>query len=508
MKLTDKIIGGVALIAVLFAVMFYSIRNIWGILNWITLVLGVLGLAYFLYIYFTRREKKISARNLQYGTNVVIQVLIVIGIIALLAFITTRQHLRDDWTKNKLYSLADQTDKILKGLDKNVQIRAFYKAADQPSARDLLEEYGFRSGNLKYEFIDPDEKPQLAKQYEIKSYNTVIVEAGSKRERVEELNESNLTNAIMKVTRDQEKVVYFLTGHGERSITDEGIEGYKQAVDAIKKENYQVRELNLVLNLAQNKGIPDSCTVLAVVNPRGNFFPGELDTIKSFIDKGNKVIFLLDPEHQDDIAEFIAGYKVTVGKDLVVDASGMGQLFGAGPGMPLVADYDQSIPITKGFGIMTFFPYTSSVTPMDDKGSYDIKSLLKTSPNSWAEVDLESTSKGVVFNENRDKPGPVTIGVLIEKSVGDKKMSLAVFGDSDFAKNSYWRNQGNADLFLNTINYLAEEEDLISVRPKEVDDRRVTLTQADVKTIFYLVVIAVPILVIIAGVFFYIKRSK
>jgi len=186
----------------------------------------------------------------------------------------------------------------------------------------------------------------------------------------------------------------------------------------------------------------------------------------------------------------------------------MGQLFGAGPGMPLVADYDQSIPITKGFGIMTFFPYTSSVTPMDDKGGYDIKSLLKTSPNSWAEVDLESTSKGVVFNENRDKPGPVTIGVLIEKSVGDKKMSLAVFGDSDFAKNSYWRNQGNADLFLNTINYLAEEEDLISVRPKEVDDRRVTLTQADVKTIFYLVVIAVPILVIIAGVFFYIKRSK
>jgi ABC-type uncharacterized transport system involved in gliding motility auxiliary subunit len=508
MKLIDKIIGGVALVAVAFAVVFYSIRNIWGILNWITLVSGVLGLAYFLYIYFTRREKKISTRNLQYGTNVVIQILIVLGIVALLAFITTRQHLRDDWTKNKLYSLADQTEKILSGLDKDVRIIGFYKAADQSSARDLLDEYSYRSARLKYEFVDPDEKPQIAKQYEIKSYNTIIVEAGSRRERIEELNESNLTNAVMKVTREQEKVVYFLTGHGERSITDDGVEGYKQAADAIKKENYQVRELNLVLNLVQKKGIPDSCTVLAVVNPRGNFFPGEFDSIKSFIDRGNKAIFMLDPEHLDDIAGFVSTYRVTVGKDLVVDASGMGQLFGAGPGMPLVTEYDQSIPITKGFGIMTFFPYTSSVTPMDDKGEYDIKTLLKTSANSWAEVDLESTSKGVSFDADRDKPGPVTIGVLIEKSVGDKKMNLAILGDSDFAKNGYWRNEGNANFFLNTINYLAEEEDLISVRPKEVDDRRVTLTQSNVKTIFYLVVIAVPILVIIAGVFFYIKRSK
>ena len=92
--------------------------------------------------------------------------------------------------------------------------------------------------------------------------------------------------------------------------------------------------------------------------------------------------------------------------------------------------------------------------------------------------------------------------------MGDIKTSLVVFGDSDFAKNGYWKNEGNADLFLNTINYLAEEEDLISIRPKDFDDRRVTLTSADVTTIFYLVVIAIPLLVIMGGVVFYVKRGK
>jgi hypothetical protein len=143
---------------------------------------------------------------------------------------------------------------------------------------------------------------------------------------------------------------------------------------------------------------------------------------------------------------------------------------------------------------------------MDEKGDYDIKEILKTSGDSWGEVDF--ASREVSFNEERDLRGPVTIAALVEKTIGDEKLILAIYGDSDFASNGYWRNSGNANIFLNTINYLAEEEDLISIRPKDYDDRRVTLTQAEVKTIFYLVVIAIPIIVIIAGVVFYIRRGR
>ena len=191
---------------------------------------------------------------------------------------------------------------------------------------------------------------------------------------------------------------------------------------------------------------------------------------------------------------------------MVIDVSGVGRLFGAGPAMPLVTNYDKNIAITKDLGgTMTFYPLACSVIPHEDKGDFTIKEFLKTSPNSCAEKNLKNREVG--FNEGEDIAGPVTIGALIEKKKGDKKMSLVLIGDSDFAKNGYWR-PGNSDVFLNTINYLAEEEDLISIRPKEIDDRRVTLTQAEVKTLFYLIVIAIPILVIIAGTINYIRRNK
>lgn len=506
MKLTDKIAGILGAVLILYALIYYSIQSIWGIVNTITLIAG-LGLAgYFLYAYYTKRDKEFSMRSLQYGSNVVMQVVIVTAIIGLLAFISTRQHIRSDWTENKLYSLSDQTEKILKGLDKDVTITAFYKASDQRSAKDLLDEYGFRSGKIKFEFVDPDEKPQIARQYQIKQYNTLIVESGVKKETITDLTEANLTNAIMKVTREQDKVIYFLTGHGERSIESDAPEGYKSAAEAIRNENYIVRNLNLVRNIASGKGIPDSCSVLIIASPKTNFFPTELDTIKKYIDAGGKAFVLVDPEHNSDITNFLSGYHVEVGNDMVVDASGMGQLFGAGPGMPLVTSYDKNIPITKDFNVMTFYPLTCSVTPMKETGGYTIRTVLKTSPNSWAESDF--SSREVSFDPDRDKEGPISIGVLVEKTVGDQKMGLAIFGDSDFAKNGYWKNQGNSDMFLNTINYLAEENDLISIRPKEFNDRRVTLTQADVKVIFYLVVIAIPLIVIIAGVVFYVKRGK
>lgn len=174
--------------------------------------------------------------------------------------------------------------------------------------------------------------------------------------------------------------------------------------------------------------------------------------------------------------------------------------------MPLVTTYDKNHPITKEFNIMTFYPLACSVTPMENKGGYTITELLKTSGNSWADVDYQSGK--VSFDPEKDKKGPVTLAVAVEKSTSKPKVSLVIFGDSDFAKNGFFKNQGNMNLFMNTINYLAEEEDLISIRPKEIDDSRLSMTQADVKGLFYLVVIAIPLLVIIIGVVIFIRRNR
>ncbi len=503
MKKIENIAGLVGILALMAALIWYSINQLWKIYHWILLVVGLIGLGYFLFMFYKNRQKELSKRSLKYGSNITLQIIVVLAIVAMLAFITTRHHIRFDWTKNKLYSLSDQTKKVLDHLNKDVKLIAFFKSSEQRNARDLLDEYNYRSSHLTYQFVDPDERPEIAKQYGIRKYGTIAVECGLKRELVEKLDESDITNAIIKVTRDEQKVVYFLTGHGEHSIKDESAEGYSKAAEAIKKENYLVR----TLNLARRKKVPDSCSVLAIVGPKSNFLPGELDSVKKYVDNGGKLLLMVDPEHPAELADFAKKYHVKIGNNMVIDVSGVGQLFGAGPGMPLVTSYDKDHPITKEFsGVMTFFPLACSVEPMSDRGGFKITELLKTSGNSWADVDYMSGK--VSFDPDKDQKGPITLAVAVEKSSSKPKISLIIFGDSDFAKNGFFRNQGNMNLFMNTVNYLAEEEDLISIRPKQIDDRRLTMTQADVKGLFYLVVIAIPLLVIIIGVVIFIRRNR
>ncbi|MCK5452706.1 MAG: Gldg family protein, partial [Calditrichia bacterium] len=332
-------------------------------------------------------------------------------------------------------------------------------------------------------------------------YNTVVVESGIKRETINEFGESNLTNAIIKVTRELDKVIYFTTGHGERNIEGETPQDYKQAVDGITSENYMVKSINL----AEERKIPRDCSVLVSAGPKADFFPFELDSIKSYIEGGGKYFVMLDPQININLMDFLTTYKFQFQDDLVVDASGVGQLFGMGPEIPLVSNYEDH-EIFKDFSVMTFYPQARSIgESTEGEEGFTTTILFKSSPSSWGEIDYKN--RQVAFDADRDLKGPVPLAVVSTKSMsGNKKAQILVMGDSDFAASGYIQNSGNKDLFLNIVNWLAEEEDMITIRPKEIDDRRVNLTAKDSKIILYVSVIALPLLVVIAGVFVYFKR--
>ncbi len=502
MKKYINIIGLAALVLIAAALIGYSIARIWAVWNSVALVAGLLGTAYFIFDYYKNREKAFSGRSVKLGANFAFQALIVVLLAAMLAFVTSRRHYRLDLTKGQLYSLSSQTTNVLNNLDKNVVIKLFVKNGEEGGVTDLLDEYSYRSPRLSYEVIDPIEQAEVAHQYGINQYGMLVVEAGPRRETVTKISESNLTNAIIKVSSDRQKSVYFLTGHGEHSIADKGAEGYSDAAAAIKKENYLVRTFNLV----RSRTVPDSATVVVVASPKSAFAPGEIDTLEQYVKRGGKLFLLLDPDSPDDVRSLAASFKAEVGHDVVIDASGFGQLFGAGPGMPLVQTYDKKHPVTKDFNVMTFFPLASSVTPAAEKEGWNVTELLKTSPQSWADVDFAGGK--VSFDQDRDREGPVTLAVISLKKNGDKTAVAAIFGDSDFARNGYFSQQGNGDLFLNTVNYLADEGELISIRPKKLEDSRLTMTPGDVTTLFYLVVIAIPLIMIGLGVGFYFKRNR
>jgi ABC-type uncharacterized transport system involved in gliding motility auxiliary subunit len=491
----------VGILLFLYSFVNFSLNQLWDWVSTVSLVLGILIGGIALYYRFQLRQKKLNMRFLKYGANAILSTLIVLGIIVLLAFISNRHNTRKDLTATGLFSLAEQTKSILNNLNKEVKIFAFYKKSDELMAKDLLDEYAYRSRFIKYEFVDPNEKPQIARRYNVTQYNTLVVESGIKRETVTEFNESNMTNAIIKVTRELDKVIYFIQGHGEHDIEGDQPQDYKQAVEGIRSENYLVKPLNL----AQERKIPTDCSILITASPRVDFFPFELDSIKKYIENGGKFLAMIDPQTQTNLISFLSQFKIKMMDDIVVDASGVGQLFGMGPEVPLVSNYEDH-EIFKDFNIMTFYPRARSVEETSEGlDGFTTKILLKTTPNSWGETDYNQ--RQVEFNAEKDLRGPVPLAIVSSKLVsGNKKAQVLVIGDSDFAMNAYIRNSGNYDLFLNIVNWLAEEEDMITIRPKEIDDRRVNLTPKDSKIIFYLSVIALPLVIVIAGVVVYLKR--
>lgn len=453
-------------------------------------------------------------RSLKYGSNTLVLVLVVLAVVVMVNYLSTQHHVRLDMTKGKLYSLADQTVEVLKNLKKDVHVLAFYREGTGQALRDRLQEYDYRSDKFSFEFVDPDKHPEKAKMYDIRSYGTIVVQCGTKEEKIHEDTEKELTNAIIKVTREANKVVYFVEGHGEARVDDTEQEGYSYVKKGLEEANYDVR----TVLLAQEGKIPDDCSILVVAGAQKEFLSNEVDIIRTYIEQGGKAFFLFDPGVQTGLEDMLRAWGIQVGNDVVVDVSGIGQLFGiGGVGVPIAGQYGAH-PITeKHKGIMTFYPLARSVSfRKDDLKNVEGTELAKTSSSSWAETDLKVLKgQAQAKKDPGEKRGPISLSVAatvnIEKggqegSTEKKQARLVVFGDSDFAKNRYFPQQGNGDLFLNSISWLAEEEELISIRPRQPGFNPISLTRAQGRNIFIFSVVLLPLAVLVAGIGVYVKR--
>ncbi|MFM8393567.1 MAG: GldG family protein, partial [Acidobacteriota bacterium] len=423
-----------------------------------------------------------------------------IAILGLLNYLGYRYHKRFDLTPEGLYTLSDQSKKILSGLPKDVRVIKFDKVEDQ-ALSDQMTVFKNQTSRLTYERIDPQQKPDLARQFNVQRMGETVIVSGERIERPHATSEQDLINAIMKVTRDQLKTVCFISGHGERDIADAEAEGYQAIDKALQNENYQTRSINLV---TENQ-VPADCSVIVLSGPKKALIPQEVGLISKFLDEGGKGLIQIDPDTDPGVTDILKSWNVELGKDTVIDVSGVGRLFGTGPAVPLVGEYGNH-PITKDMKrTATFFPLARSVKKYaGERTDITQVELLKTSERSWGETALKGDD--AKFDEGQDTEGPVTLGITSTRKIGEKEARLVVIGDSDFANNNYVRLAGNGDLFLNTINWLAQEEDLISIRPKSATNRSVTMTESQQRTFFLLVVLIMPLAVIGIGAYVWWKR--
>jgi len=501
-------------------VAYYAISQL-TIVPTILLIAGLVLLLAQAVVSFQELKRWLGARSTRFGTNAAVIVVIVAGILIMVNMIAARHSVRLDTTENKQFSLSDQTRKILRSLEDDLNITAFYKDNTEGQMRDLLTEYASVSPKVKFEFVDPDKKPAVARNYGVTTYKTTIIEYHGRTERITTSTEGDLTNAIIKVTRERKKKILFLTGHGEKDIDNTERDGFSTAKQAIEKENYDVEKVFL----ADTTAFPKEGDVLVIAGPQKPLLPNEIKMIESFVDKGGKVLALLDPGYNSGLSDFFSQWGIEVTGDLVVDVSGIGRIFGAGAQMPIVAEYG-SHPITERFGnVMTAYPLATAIKIHNDNSNgLTVQALAKTTPRSWAEKDGVAKfqrRERIEFNAGEDIRGPIVIAAVATKTISptdgqsensdhsngkSKNARLVVFGDSDFASNNFFNFQANGDLFMNAISWLAEEEDLVSIRPKNPADRRLVLTEAQSRLIFIFSVIVLPTLVLGMAVTVYVKR--
>jgi ABC-type uncharacterized transport system involved in gliding motility auxiliary subunit len=490
--------------------------------------LALAGLACtLLYMLSQWREvgRSFSGRQARLGSLAAASIVVVLGILVAINYLASRHNKRWDLTASKQFSISDQTRKVLQGLQKPVHIRVFDRSEGFPRFRERLDEYQYASKQVSVEYLDMERRPALANQFQVQTPGTVVIEYEGRTEKVTSDGEQELTNGLIKVVQGKQHKIYFVQGHGEKATDASERTGYSTIGAALASDNF----LTDKLVLAQQTEVPADASVLIVAGPRTDFFPAEVDALKRYLARGGKIFFMLDPPDRADapevtnLAALLKDWGIEIGTNVVVDVSGMGQLLGTDVSVPVAAKYEPH-PITERFNLITAYPLARSVTAVPGgSNGHTAQNLVDTSANSWAESNIkELTTTGKVAREldKGDQPGPVSLAAAVSSPASEPAAApaavqadgakpsdppkpetrIAVFGDSDFVTNGYLGIPGNRDLFLNTVNWLAQQENLISIRPREAGSSTVTLTADAAQRIFWLSILIIPGLILAVGV--------
>jgi gliding motility-associatede transport system auxiliary component len=472
--------------------------------------------------------RAIGGRQLRHGSNSALLILVVLGILVGLNYIAFRRPLKKDFTKGQRYSLSDQTTKVVGGLQDDIRILYFQRAAELAGGDERIKQYQALSPHVKAEFVDPYAKPARAREYDVKGpWPIIVIERGTRRERAASDSEQDLTNAVVKVTREGQKTVCFVEGEGERDVDDGSDLGFTGAREALTKSQYVTKKVVL----ARERTVPADCSVLVVAGPQADLLPPVAEAVRAYVAAGGKALILAEPplkKATPNLDGMLRGWNLEPGDDVVVDVSGMGQLFGAGELTPMAVEYPFH-EITKGFRVMTAFHEARSLQAGTAPApGITAQNLVQTSEASWAESDLGL--KAPVQADAKDKKGPIALGAVAtvpvaappspmpppeaspspgaspspeaspEATPPAREGRVVAIGDADFASNALLGFQGNRDFFLNAVAWLAEDADLIAIRPREPEDQRMFLTQTQQQSIAFVALLLLPGLFVALGV--------
>jgi ABC-type uncharacterized transport system involved in gliding motility auxiliary subunit len=446
----------------------------------------------------------LKARQTKYAAYAVVYTLVVLTAVVIVNFLANRYNKSYDATSNKRYSLSDQTAKIVRGLKQDATITYFDQGTRFEHAKDLLGEYKSLSPKIRVEYVDPDKNPQEAREAGIKNFGTAVVQIGIKKEEAKSMTEEGITGAIIRDLKNDTRITCFVAGSGEHQIDDSERNGFSHFKELLGKDNYEARSIDLL----QKAEVPADCTVLVAAGPTRDYQQPEVDAIKKYVEDGGRALLMLDPPlkfgrsqtaDNDALTNLLQSWGVNPDKDLILDLNPIGQLLGVGPEVALVRSYDSHAIVDGMKGTATGFPLSRSLQ-IKNGDKTTVQKLFGSSDSSLATSNLNSPQ--VDANDPKNRKGPLTIAAAGTYNTGkqDSQGRFVVVGSSSWAANSFINFNGNRDLALNTMNWLSSDEDLISIRPKEREDRRITMTRAQMNWVRITSQFLFPLAVVIAGV--------
>lgn len=442
-------------------------------------------------------------------------VVLFLMLVILLGYLASQYRFATDITQANRNILTQGSVNVLKQMQGPINITV-YATKDDASAGDnfrkgmidFVARYQREKKNVHLNFVNPSEEPKLAQDAGIKSDGEVVVEYQKRSEHITPpIAEQEMTNLLVRLSRTNQQAVMYLDGHGERNLI--GIKNHDIGEFGKQLEAKGFKFANPDLTIAP--AVPANGAMLVIASPQVDVSDIEAKKIKAYLESGGNLLWLLDDDNLrglDEVAEYL-GLQVSPG--IAMDMASA--QYGADARVSFASLYGAH-PITNNFMLRTLFPEAHQVSAQGtDANGWKVSNLVEVAPNGWLASQKLAKDAKPVFNEKLDKPGPINIGVALERIYGKKGQRIVVMGNANFLSNTFITNGGNLDFGINMVNWLAGDDKLITIQPMPLKDINMTIPDTDsgriiAWTVFHGFQYFIPLGLMIAGFYFWWKRRK
>jgi len=433
-----------------------------------------------------------------------------IAIIGMLGWLSTQYVYQADWTRGARNTISAGSQQLLGEMDGPVQITAYVREDEftRSHIKALVATYQRFKDDIELEFINPDLAPERVRDLGIASGGEVVIRYQERTEKIQTLSEQQLTNALLRLTRQSERWVVFVTGHGERRSSGETNHGMGAFGQELERKGINVQAVSLV-----ESEIPTNTNLLVLASPRTDLLPGEMDKLLAYIEAGGNLLWLTEPDTADRLEPLAEQLGINVLPGTVVDATT--QMFGIeNPTFVVITGYPRH-GISRDMTTVTVFPEAAALET-NDSAAWNVVPLLTTLEHSWTETgDIEGT---VSFDSASDeRAGPLDIGVVLTRTPGEtsedtestaSEQRVVVIGDGDFLSNTYLGNPGNLDLGLNIVRWLSHDDVTIEIRVTAAPDTTLVLGKTAQAVIAIGFLVGLPLLLLLTGLVIWLRRRR